>query len=285
MLTVNNLTFRYPKQPWPTIADLTVDFAPGHVYGLFGSNGIGKSTLLYLMSGLLTPAAGNATLNGVDVRRRLPDTLNTIFLVPEEIELPELTLNQFVAANSPFYPYFSMEDFHRHMATFELPVDMGGKITRLSMGQRKKLYMSFALACNTPVVMMDEPTNGLDIPGKAAFRRFIASGATEERTIIISTHQAHDIESIVDHVVVMHTMGRLLLNASIDEIGRRLAFVVTNDPDLLSKALYAVPAVGGQAAVLPNDGSYDTGVNLESLFVAAVSNPDVIRAMFRGIRN
>lgn len=293
MLKVNNLTFRYPgavrrfrKQGGTPgsidcIHDLSVDFEPGHIYGLFGSNGVGKSTLLYLMAGLLTPLAGDVTLYGVDTRRRLPDTLRSMFLVPEELTLPELTLQQFVKAHAPLYPNFSLEDMHRHLATFDIPADTPAKLTQLSMGQRKKVFMSFALACNTPVVMMDEPTNGLDIPGKAAFRRFIASAADESRTIIVSTHQAHDIEALVDHVTIMGPGATLLLNASVEEISRHLAFVLTNDADVLSRALFTSPVVGGFAAVVPNDGTFDTEINLETLFETVVTKPSLVEAIFR----
>lgn len=280
MLKIENLSFTYPGRRQPTVADLSLDIAPGGVYGLLGRNGVGKSTLLYLMAGLLTPDAGRVTFGGCDTRLRLPDTLASIFIVPEELTLPPLTLKQFVSINAPLYPDFSLDDMRRHLATFEIDADMPYKLTNLSMGQRKKVFMSFALACNTRLVLMDEPTNGLDIPGKMAFRRFIASGIDENRTIVISTHQVRDIETLLDHVLIIDS-ERVLLDASTAEISRRLAFVHTTDPAVSARALYAQPCIGGIAAVLPNDGSYDTEINLETLFELASTRHDELSKIFQ----
>lgn len=164
MLQIHDLTFTYPKQKQPTINGLTFDVNDGGVYGLLGPNGAGKSTLLYLISGLLTPKSGDVTFNGIDTRLRRPSTLSDIFLVPEEFSLPEVKLSEYVRRTSAFYPHFSGEDMKRHLEMLEIEGDPN--LGALSMGQKKKVYMSFALACNTPLLLMDEPTNGLDIPAK-----------------------------------------------------------------------------------------------------------------------
>ncbi len=279
MIKIENLTFVYPGRNKATIDGMSLELPSGGVYGLLGRNGVGKSTLLYLISGLLTPASGRVCLDGTDTRLRRPETLADMFVVPEELTLPDLSLKAFVKVNAPFYPNFSHDDLMRHLATFEIDYAMPYKLTSLSMGQRKKVFMSFALACNTPVVLMDEPTNGLDIPGKLAFRRFIASSADEGRTIVISTHQVRDIETLLDHVLIIDN-ERVLLDASTAEIGRRLAFVHTSDPAVAAGALYAQPAVGGISAVLRNDGSYDTEINLESLFELASQQPGELAEIF-----
>ena len=85
------------------------------------------------------------------------------------------------------------------------------------MGQKKKVFMSFALATGTRFLLMDEPTNGLDIPSKSQFRKVIANNMTEDRTLIISTHQVHDVESLLDHIIIMN-QSQLLLDASISNI-------------------------------------------------------------------
>ncbi len=279
MIDIKNMSFRYPGRNRDTIENLSLDIPAGAVYGLLGRNGVGKSTLLYLIAGLLTPDHGNVFLDGTDTRRRLPETLQSIMMVPEELTLPPITLKKFVAINAPLYPRFSYDDLQRHLSTFEIDPEMPYKLTSLSMGQRKKVFMSFALACNTPLVMMDEPTNGLDIPGKMAFRRFVAANMTDERTIIISTHQVRDVETLLDHVLII-SPERVLLNASTARIASRLAFVHTTDSAVASRALYAQPAVGGISAVLPNDGSYDTEINLESLFELTTQQPETIHRLF-----
>lgn len=279
MLNIQNLSFRYPRRSQAVLDDFSLKIDNGGIYGLLGPNGAGKSTLLYLISGLLTPKTGEVKFNGVNTRLRLPETLNDIFIVPEELTLPAVKLDSYVKMNAPFYPRFSYEDMQRHLATFEVGNIARYKLSSLSMGQKKKIFMSFALACNTSLLLMDEPTNGLDIPGKAAFRRFIASSASDDKIIIISTHQVRDIDRILDHVIIMDE-HRLLLNESINAITDRLAFLATADKELIDLALVAQPGIGGAQIVIENDGSLDTEVNLESLFELATTRRDIINALF-----
>ena len=208
MLEVRNCTFRYPRQKEPVLKDFSLSLEEGGVYGLLGSNGAGKSTLLYLMTGLLTPDSGEALLNGVNTRRRLPETMSDIFIVPEEFDFPSLSLKKFTEINGVFYPRFSYNDMVDNLELFELTPDMN--IGELSMGQKKKVALSFAMATNTRILILDEPTNGLDIPGKNAFRRFIARAATDDRIFIISTHQVRDVAQILDSIVIID-IKRVLL--------------------------------------------------------------------------
>lgn len=279
MLQINNLTFSYPRRRKHVIDNMDFEINSGGIYGLLGPNGAGKSTLLYLICGLLTPKAGNVTFKGLDTRLRRPDTLADIMIVSEELTLPAMSLDSFVKINAGFYPRFSHEDLARHLATFGVSDLATIKMTSLSMGQRKKIYMSFALACNTSLLVMDEPTNGLDIPGKAAFRRFIASSADDERIIIISTHQVRDIDHILDHVMIMDEQ-QMLLNNSIADITSQLAFLNTSDPELCARALVSQPGIGGSQIVIENDGSYDTEVNLETLFELVTTHRPLIENMF-----
>ena len=226
------------------------------------------------MTGLLTPDAGQVTFNGDNVRRRLPRTLSDFYLVPEEFELPNLSLKQYVKLNAPFYPKFSAEDMNRYLDLFEMGHDV--QLRSLSMGQRKKVFMSFALATNTSLLLMDEPTNGLDIPGKSQFRKFIAQGMTDEKAIVISTHQVRDIDSILDHVVIIEN-SRVLLNASLGQVGEKLAFRPVREGD---KPLFVQQNVMGTLGVLPNDGTEETNVDLEMLFNATLQQPETINQLF-----
>ena len=126
---------------------------------------------------------------------------------------------------------------------------------------------------------MDEPTNGLDIPGKSAFRRTIASEMTDERTIVISTHQVRDIDRLLDHVIIL-TWSRVLLNASLSSIMEKLKFMITDDRGLIASAVYAQPNVEGTMIVTPNLDGEETDVNLESLFELAINKPDYIAGLF-----
>lgn len=277
MLEIKNLSFSYRRKGRLVLDDINLTINPGGVYGLLGSNGVGKSTLLYLMVGALTPRTGEVVFDGKNTRRRLPETLSELFIVPEEIVLPKIKLSEYVKATAPFYPRFSKEDMLRYLDIFGLPRDL--HLGELSMGQRKKAFISFALACNTRLLIMDEPTNGLDIPGKSAFRRTIASEMSDERTIIISTHQVRDIDRILDHLIILN-WSKVLLNVSISAVMEKLKFMVTDDRELIDSAVYTQPSVEGTMIVTPNLDGEETDVNLESLFELAINKPDYLSALF-----
>ena len=277
MIRINNITFSYRRKADDVLTNLSLSIEPGAIYGLLGLNGEGKSTLLHLMAGVLTPNAGNITIDDVDVRLRRPSTLSKLFIVPEEFSLPEISLENYVRINAPLYPNFNRDDMERYLKEFGLNSNINLK--GLSMGQKKKVFISFALAANTPLMLMDEPTNGLDIPGKSTFRKVISMAASDDRTIIISTHQVRDIDKLLDHIIVMFN-HKLLLNEPISEISRRLAFVESNDAELVEKALYCQSSVAGKSLVLPNDNDDDSEVNLETLFNLAIEKPEVITQLF-----
>lgn len=277
MITVENLSFLYRKSKRAVLHDFSLSLEKGRVYGLLGKNGAGKSTLLYLMSGLLTPKSGKVVYHDVDVRRRLPITLQDIFLVPEEFDLPPVSLISYIELNSPFYPRFSKEDMVKYLHYFEMDINID--LGALSMGQKKKVFMSFALATNTSLLLMDEPTNGLDIPGKSQFRKFIASGMTDDKTILISTHQVRDIDKVLDHVLIMDN-SRVLLNESTMSICDKLFFTESENRELLQSSLFSTPSIQGNFLLLPNESGEDSEINLELLFNATLAVPERISALF-----
>ncbi|MDE6581614.1 MAG: ATP-binding cassette domain-containing protein [Duncaniella sp.] len=273
MVKVDNLSFRYSRRQRSGISDLSLELEAGNIYGLLGMNGAGKSTLLYLLAGLLRPDSGRVSVEGEIVARRDPSTLEKIFIVPEEFDLPDVTFQRYVELNAGFYPRFSVEDLKRHLSTMELDYDVN--LGALSMGQKKKALMCFALACNTQVLLMDEPTNGLDIPSKSAFRRFVVSGNIDDRVILISTHQVKDIDKVLDHVIVMDN-GKILMNRSVAEITSRLEFVTTPDASALESALYSRRGLGGYDLVRRNTAGEYSELNLETLFDFAINHNEVL---------
>ena len=214
MLKISDLAFSYSGNGCKVFNDFSLSFEKGAVYGLLGLNGTGKSTLLYLLTGLLRPQQGSVLYKGEDVQKRLPSTLSDMFIVPEEFELPKMSIKRYAALHAGFYPRFSYEQLQKNLAMFGL--DDSVVFNNLSMGQQKKAFMCYALATNTSLLVMDEPTNGLDIPSKSEFRRLIASNMTDDKTIIISTHQVHDVELLLDHVCIIER-NRVLLNEPIEE--------------------------------------------------------------------
>ena len=277
MLTIKNCSFSYSRKGDPTINDFSLQLKEGGVYGLLGSNGAGKSTLLQLITGLLTPSSGEITFDGVSTRLRRPSTLENMFIVPEEIGLPALKLDKFAELNGVFYPNFSKEDMYRHLDTFGL--DRNVRLDKLSMGQKKKVALAFAMACNTKLLLMDEPTNGLDIPAKSAFRKFIIESMSDDRIFVISTHQVRDVSQILDHILIMDNR-KVLLDRTVAEIQSRMKFMDTVNPELIEKAMYAVKGLGGASVILPNNDDDDSELNLELLFDFAISNPEKLNSIF-----
>ena len=269
MIEVNNISFKYTGQKNLVFDDFSLRLEENNIYGLLGKNGTGKSTLLYLIAGLLRAKNGMVSFDGIETYKRMPETLQEIFIVPEEFDLPAMSLEQYVKINEPFYPRFSREVLEACLKDFELTMDI--KLNALSMGQKKKVFMSFALAANTKLLLMDEPTNGLDIPSKSQFRKVVAQYMTEERTLIISTHQVHDVESLLDHILIL-SQQKLLLDAPVSEIMEKYTFEYRT-PDNMDDVLYAEPSLQGNAVIAPRkEGSAETQINLELLFNAVNEN-------------
>ena len=276
MLSINNISFSYNKRSGELFHDFSLELNAGNVYGLLGKNGAGKSTLIYLMTGLLTPKSGEALLDGVNVRKRLPKTMSDIFLVPEEFELPRLSLKQYVDINAPFYPNFSKEDMQRYLDIFEMGDDMDVKLHSLSMGQKKKVFMAFAFAASTHVLIMDEPTNGLDIPSKSQFRKLVTTGMTDDKLMLISTHQVRDISDILDHVTIID-QSRVLLNTSFADVMNKVAFRPLREGD---QPLFVLQSPYGPLGAVPAEEGEETKVDLEMLFNATLQNPAAINQLF-----
>lgn len=273
-INVNEISFSYPGTSRRVFSDFSLQLTDNRIYGLLGKNGTGKSTLLYLISGLLRASRGTVTIDGVDARKRRADILSEIFFVPEEFVLPNVSLDTYVRVNSAFYPRFSRETLDSCLRDFELPISM--KLNELSMGQKKKVFMSFALAAGTRLLLMDEPTNGLDIPSKSQFRKVVASNMADDRTLIISTHQVHDVEQLLDHILILSEQ-QMLLNASVADICRRYKFEYRSPAEMDDSVIYAEPSLQGNAVIARRDeGDSETQMNLELLFTAVVKG--MIRA-------
>jgi len=266
MLEINRLYFGYSRKAL-LFKGLDLTLRDGHVYGLLGKNGAGKSTLLKNMIGLVFPLKGQCLLNGVNVSDRPVEVLEDIFFIAEEIFLPSLTPFEFVKNTAGFYPKFDEDSFFRYMTLLE--VDNSGNLSRQSYGQQKKAMIAFGLATNTNLMIMDEPTNGLDIPSKVQFRKLIASIQTENRCIVISTHQVRDLESLIDTMLVLHK-GEIAVNCSLDEIGEKLSFGIYPDSAQLA-TLYQEENIRGKNVILPNTTKEFSKVDIELLFNGIIS--------------
>ena len=271
MIKVNKIAYSYPvkfslrKQRPRVFWNFSLTLEENKIYGLLGKNGTGKSTLLYLLAGLNAARQGKIFVDDVDVTKRETETLSKIFIVTEEFELPNISLDRYVKLNRPFYPDFSDEVLQRCLHDFEL--DKIDDLSSLSLGTKKKVYMSFALATNTKYLFMDEPTNGLDLESKSIFRKVVAQNMTDDRTIVISTHQVHDVEQLLDHVLILGD-NKLLMDKTIADISDEYVFEY-RDASNMSGVIYSEPSLQGNAAIAKRNGrSAETQVNLELLYNA-----------------
>lgn len=275
MVTIQNLHFDYKRKP--VFTGLNLEFSAGHVYGLLGRNGTGKSTLLRNIAGLLFPRRGAIAVNGQTPALRQPAFLQDVFMVPEEFYLPNITMQAFLKIQAPFYSRFNAQQFNNYISLFEIPVD--STLQNMSYGQKKKVLISFALATNAALLLMDEPTNGLDIISKSQFRKVLAEALDERRCIIISTHQVKDLESLIDRITVIDD-GKILFDQNVEDITRKLSFRFAYDDAEIKNALYSEASLKGAVIVTPNTDNDETKLDLEVLYKAIVTDSAKITNLF-----
>jgi ABC-2 type transport system ATP-binding protein len=266
MIEIKELHFGYQKNK-PLFNGLNLSLSEGHIYGLLGKNGAGKSTLLKNMTGLTYPAKGACYFKNKSVFGRPVSVLEDVYFLAEELFVPELTPAQYVRGTAVFYPKFSKADFYRYLAA--LDVDMDAVMDKQSYGQQKKAMIAFGLATNTSLLIMDEPTNGLDIPSKVQFRKLIASVLTEDRCIVISTHQVRDLDSLIDTLLILHN-GEVVVNQSMDEVAEKITFGSYANTEGLP-VLYEENGQRGKNVIMQNTTGEYSKVDLELLFNAIIT--------------
>lgn len=277
MITINNLDFSYKNVA--VFKNISLEFKEGNVYGLLGENGVGKTTLLKIISGLQFPKSGTCMIDDFIPSERNPYFLQNIFYLPEEVITEDTTPEKFINKLGVFYPRYDHSYFLNLMK--ELEVDANKKFNAMSYGQKKKSLLACALSLRTDYLLLDEPTNGLDIPSKALFRKVILQHSTDAinsvPTIIISTHQVKDVENLIDPIVILDH-DEVLLNATFEEISQRLYFEYGAEKS--DEALYSEMMPGGYINVLPNTYNMESKVNVEALFNAVRCNKKKIREIF-----
>ena len=274
MIKINNLNFGYSKNKL-LFKNLSMQLSAGHIYGLLGKNGAGKSTLLKNLAGLVYAQSGTIDVFGFDPAKRQPSLLNQICFIPEEFYLPSVKIDTFVKGNAAFYPNFDHAYFASLLQEFDIPVEQ--KLIDMSYGQKKKVIISFGLATQAKLIIMDEPTNGLDIPSKAQFRKIMAAALTEDRCIIISTHQVRDLDNLIDTVIMLDE-NSVALKASVEEITNKLCFKRVKEID--DTVIYAEPSLSGYNAVIANYHQEDSKLDIELLFNAVLTEKNKLKPIF-----
>ncbi len=273
MITIKDLGFSYGDVP--VLRNITMNLEEGRIYGLLGENGVGKTTLLTLLCGLKSARPGSIDIDGYNPYDRKPSFLSDMFYLGDNPEAVHMKAIDYARNYGKFWEKFDLDKFIEVMSVFENDIDI--PMHKMSYGQLKKTFISFALACNTKYLLMDEPTNGLDIPSKAQFRKAVTRYTHEDSVILISTHQVRDLENIIDPIIILDRQD-VLLNASVAEVSEKLYFDYTSErnPD----ALYCEMIPGGNIQVCLNQTGEDSKVNLEALFNTVHQHKELIKGIF-----
>lgn len=274
MIKIDNLGFSYGENV--VLKNITMNLEEGKIYGLLGENGVGKTTLLTLLCGLKNVKLGSIDIDGHNPYRREPSFLSNQYYLSDEVAEVNMKASDYARNYGKFWEKFDIAKFYEIMGIFEN--DPEKKMNAMSFGQLKKTYISFALACNCKYIFMDEPTNGLDIPSKAQFRKAVTKYTGEDSTLLISTHQVRDLENIIDPIIILDKQD-VLLNATIQEISEKLIFDYSTEkcPD----ALYSEMTPGGCIQVYQNTTGEDSKVNIEALFNTVHLHKELIKGIFR----
>lgn len=268
MININKLGYRYSKKT-QIFNELDLSFSPGKIYGLLGKNGDGKSTLIKNITGMLFPTEGSCTVFGSIPKKREVSFLKDLFFVPEEYYLPNLRIQELVDIYKDFCPNFDTHQFDHYTAEFK--IEKNKKTTHLSLGQKKKILIGFALSANTKVLIMDEPTNGLDIPSKITFRNMIKESFKEDRIVIISSHQVRDLDELI-HAIIIMDKGKILLDKDKVQIAKQWQFELSEVSKNENDVLYQEKVSNGFASIKENTNHALGYVDIELLFNAVLAN-------------
>jgi ABC-2 type transport system ATP-binding protein len=274
MVTITDLSFAYNRKN-SIFSNINLTISAGNIYGLLGENGVGKTTLLRLICGLLFPNSGSCETFGSESKKRFPDMLEKIYYLPEVFDVPSIKISEYVKIYSELYSNFNHAKFEEYLEKFN--IDTKKKMNNFSFGQQKKSLIAFALACNTQLILLDEPTNGLDIPSKSIFRQLITDAVNENTTFIVSTHQVRDLENLIDPIIILEH-NQILLNNTVAEITDKLKFTLTPEPS--QNALHSEQTLGGYLSVEANNDNQDSNLNIETLFNAAIKNKEFFKNTF-----
>lgn len=279
MIDVKDLSFRYGRAHRPLFQHVDLQLPAGTICGMLGANGAGKSTLLKLLAGLSFPEQGRCDVLGYTPSERLPEFLADIFLVPEDICVAPVTPVIYARRFSSFYPRFDQATFDKLLTDFALSADR--KLTAYSYGEKKKFLLAFGIATNARLLLMDEPTNGLDIPGKGQLRRALINHFAPERSFLIATHQVHDLRGLIDSVMII-AAGSILLHATLDTLAARLQMQL--EPEAPDDALYVEETLEGYRVVRESSSGAEGDLDLELLLGLVTSDSARVRQLLSDAR-
>ena len=232
-IEISNVTVRYGHVT--AASDVTLTVARGSVYALLGRNGAGKSSLVRCLLGQRKPDAGTIRAFGEDTWTRRASLMQRIGVVSEEADAPpEMTVAQIARFCSRLYARWDQKEVDERLQRFEVPAT--SKFGTLSKGQKKQALLALALATSPDLLVLDDPTLGLDVVArKSLFEEVIAELADRGITVFLTTHDLAGIETLADRVAIMKN-GTLVVEEELDALKarfRRIRFAA--QPDAVSE--------------------------------------------------
>lgn len=276
MINIQNLTFGYQKNKL-VLDNLNLKLEHGKIYGLLGANGTGKSSLLHQICGIIFPQSGRIQVDHFEPAHRKLDFLKSIYILPEEVDTPNISIREYAEIYSPFYENFDFSLFDHLLTDFEIPKK--SNLHEISYGQKKKVMIAFGIATQTKYLFLDEPTNGLDIPSKKQFRKIIASAFQDDKIIIISTHQVRDLDQLIDCILILDDK-KIILQENVDDITEKLVFKHVLDLSQAANVIYSEGGLKGHVVVTENLNQENSKLDMELFFNAITVQKNLILSLF-----
>jgi ABC-2 type transport system ATP-binding protein len=274
VIAAKGLVKRYGKQV--AVDGISFDVKPGRIVGLIGPNGSGKTTTLKAVLGLI-PFEGELAVLGLDPRTRRDALMQDVCFIADVAILPGwLRVREAIDFIEGVHPRFDRTKAERYLASTKLKPEM--KVKQMSKGMIVQLHLALIMAIDARLLVLDEPTLGLDIVYRKQFyQNLLEDYFDEEKTIVITTHQVEEVEHILTDLMFIRD-GKIVLAASMDEIGERYTEVMV-PPDKVNAASALAPidrrTVFGKSVML-FDTARPGGVSREQLAaLGETRNPSV----------
>lgn len=226
VITCEHLTHYYGSRK--IYEDLNFEIAPGHIVGLLGKNGTGKTTTINILMGYLTPTSGSCRIFGEESHRISPATRERIALLLEgHVQYSYMTISQIEKFYSSFYPKWDKDAYYGLME--KLKVAPGQKISRMSNGQRSQVSLGLILAQNADLLVLDDFSLGLDPGYRRLFCEYLRDYVKARgKTVFLTSHIIQDLEKLVDEVIIMD-YGSILVQESAQSLMDRFPGLTLED--------------------------------------------------------
>lgn len=238
------------------------------IHGLFGKGGEGKTTLLKLIAGLALPQKGSILVNEMQPKKRNQQFIRNTFFLPEEIPVSNLSIKAFKETYSGFYPNFNFKHFHFYLDRF-LINQQTPNIDDLTYSQKKKLFIAFGLATRARLILLDEPTSGMDVLSKLQFLDVLATLRKADRCIVISGIILSDLQDVVEKVLVLDN-HKIIFNEFTQTISQKLLFETAENQETGNSVIYSEQGLNCHQHIKINETGLESKIDLDLLYNALI---------------